>query len=62
MQRKKQITLADMPNITLMLRERDVALWLKALKAFKPTTPEEREFMGYWLSLPRFLAIPPDAN
>ena len=45
-------------NITLMLREKDVQLFLKAMQQLQPETEDEAQNRTYWLDILGYLAMP----
>ena len=49
-------------NITLLLREQDVSLLLKAVQQFRAKTEEEEHVRGYLLDVLEHLAIPEDTR
>jgi hypothetical protein len=54
----KKHTLQIAANITLMLREQDVALLLNSIRAYKPMNKDEEENRKYLLGLLEYLSLP----
>jgi hypothetical protein len=54
----KKHTLKFDANITLMLREQDVALLLNAVQAYIPINKDEEENRKYLLDLLKYLSLP----